>query len=159
MPIYSTALQEPIPYSLHFYIAFTPLQKPTAIFSSSIRKPIPYGFYSSIPKPSSNLLILQPTIQALLLQKQISIQAYILMGIKAIYNRNFKKAINTNTTSYKIYKMYLPMLYVYKRIYIYKFKFLTNLAPLKLLLKSQFNIRAILKCLYISFSPLLLAKP
>ena len=81
------------------------------------------------------------------------------MGMEAIYNRNFKKAINTNTTSYKFYKTYLLMLYVYKRIYVYEFKFLTNPAPLKSLLKSWFNVRAILKCLYVSFSSLLLAKP
>ena len=80
------------------------------------------------------------------------------MEIEAICNRNFKKAININATSYKIYKTYLLILYIYKQIYIYKFKFLTNLAPLKLFLKSWFNIRAILKCLYISFSPLLLTK-
>ena len=79
--------------------------------------------------------------------------------MEAIYNYNFKKVINTNATSYKIYKMYLLILYVYKWIYIYEFKFLTDLAPLKLLLKSWFNIRAIFKCLYISFSPLLSAKP
>jgi len=79
--------------------------------------------------------------------------------MEAIYNYNFKKVINTNTTSYKFYKTYLLMLYVYKWIYVYEFKFLTNPAPLKLLLKFWFNVRAILKCLYISFSSLLLAKP
>ena len=81
------------------------------------------------------------------------------MGMEAICNYNFKKVINTNATSYKFYKTYLLMLYVYKRIYVYKFKFLTDFMPLKLLSKSWFNVRAILKCLYISFSSLLLAKP
>ena len=78
--------------------------------------------------------------------------------MEAIRNRNFKKVINTNATSYKIYKMYLLILYIYKQIYAYKFKFLTNLVPLKSLLKFWFNVKAILKYLYISFSPLLSAK-
>ena len=56
--------------------------------------------------------------------------------MEAIYNRNFKKVINTNTISYKIYKTYLLILYIYKQIYAYEFKFLTDLAPLKLPLKS-----------------------
>jgi hypothetical protein len=40
------------------------------------------------------------------------------MKIEAIRKCNFKKAINTNTTNYKIYKMYLLMLHIYKQIYI-----------------------------------------
>ena len=51
------------------------------------------------------------------------------------------------------------MLYVYKQIYVYEFIFSTDLALLKSFLKSLFNVRALSKCLYISFSPLLLAKP
>jgi len=50
------------------------------------------------------------------------------------------------------------MLYVYKQIYIYKYIFLTNPVLLKLFLKSLFNVKALSKCLYISFSPLLSAK-
>ena len=53
--------------------------------------------------------------------------------------------------------MYLLKYYIGAN-YIYKFKLLTNLTPLKSVLKSLFAITAALRCLYTSFSPTLLIK-